>query len=138
MNWVRCKESPADEIIQVTAPSDVYKYLRNTFVHINHEEFWILLLNLSNKITGKYLIIKGGQAGAVADPKIIFKTALGNNAPHSALAHNHPSESLNPSESNNWLTKDAVASGLMLGLQVIDHLIFTDNGYYSYNDEGLM
>lgn len=135
---LRRKDSPADEIIQVTASSDVYKYLGSTFAHLNHEEFWILLLNRSNKIIGKYLISKGGQAGTVADPKIIFKTALENNAAYIVLAHNHPSGNLRPSESDNHLTKDAVASGLMLGLPIADHIIFTDNGYYSYKDEGLI
>lgn len=135
---LRRKENPADEIIQVTASSDVYKYLRNTFAHLNHEEFWILLLNRSNRIIGKYLISKGGQAGTVADPKIIFKTGLENNAAYIIMAHNHPSGNLKPSESDDRLTKDAIASGHMLSLPVVDHLIFTDNGYYSYKDEGFL
>jgi len=129
---LRRKESPVDEIIQVTASSDVYKYLRNTFVHLNHEEFWILLLNRSNRIIGKYLISKGGQAGTVADPKIIFKIGLENNAAYIVMAHNHPSGNLKPSESDDLLTRDAAASGQMLSLPVVDHIIFTDNGYYSY------
>ncbi|GAA3954739.1 DNA repair protein RadC [Pedobacter ginsengiterrae] len=135
---LRRKESPVDEIIQVTASSDVYKYLRNTFVHLNHEEFWILLLNRSNRIIGKYLISKGGQAGTVADPKIIFKIGLENNAAYIVMAHNHPSGNLKPSESDDLLTRDAAASGQMLSLPVVDHIIFTDNGYYSYKDEGLL
>jgi len=110
----------------------VYKYLRNTFVHLNHEEFWILLLNRSNRIIGKYLISKGGQAGTVADPKIIFKIGLENNAAYIVMAHNHPSGNLKPSESDDLLTRDAAASGQMLSLPVVDHIIFTDNGYYSY------
>jgi len=134
---LRRKESPVYEIIQVTASSDVYKYLRNTFVHLNHEEFWILLLNRSNRIIGKYLISKGGQAGTVADPKIIFKIGLENNAAYIVMAHNHPSGNLKPSESDDLLTRDAAASGQMLSLPVVDHIIFTDNGYYSYKDEGL-
>lgn len=129
---LRRKESPVYEIIQVTASSDVYKYLRNTFVHLNHEEFWILLLNRSNRIIGKYLISKGGQAGTVADPKIIFKIGLENNAAYIVMAHNHPSGNLKPSESDDLLTRDAAASGQMLSLPVVDHIIFTDNGYYSY------
>lgn len=135
---LRRKESPVYEIIQVTASSDVYKYLRNTFVHLNHEEFWILLLNRSNRIIGKYLISKGGQAGTVADPKIIFKIGLENNAAYIVMAHNHPSGNLKPSESDDLLTRDAAASGQMLSLPVVDHIIFTDNGYYSYKDEGLL
>ncbi|RYD72925.1 MAG: DNA repair protein RadC [Sphingobacteriales bacterium] len=135
---LRRKENVHDEVIQVTASSDVHKYMQHTFAHLNHEEFWILLLNRSNKIIGKHLISKGGQAGTIADPKIIFKVALENNAANIVLAHNHPSGNLKPSDSDNKLTRDMVASGIMLSLFVVDHLIFTDNGYYSYKDEGLV
>ncbi|MCZ4221994.1 RadC family protein [Pedobacter rhodius] len=135
---LRRNENSDDETIRFTASSDVYKYMHRTFAHLNHEEFWILLLNRSNKIIGKYLISKGGQAGTVADPKIIFKIALENNAANIILAHNHPSGNLKPSESDNKLTRNLAASGIMLNLYVVDHLIFTDSGYYSYKDEGLL
>ncbi|WP_317130085.1 JAB domain-containing protein [Pedobacter kyonggii] len=100
----------------VTTSNDVYKYLHQTFANLNHEEFWILLLNRSNRVIGKFLISKGGQAGTVADPKIIFKTALENNAANIVLAHNHPSGSLKPSESDDNLTRNMVASGNLLSL----------------------
>jgi len=135
---LRRNENAQEETIQVTASSDVYKYMHRTFAHLNHEEFWILLLKRSNKILSKHLISKGGQAGTVADPKIIFKIALEHNAANIILAHNHPSGNLRPSESDNKLTRNLAASGAMLNLYVVDHLIFTDNGYYSYKDEGLL
>ncbi|TCD11202.1 DNA repair protein RadC [Pedobacter frigidisoli] len=135
---LRRKETQEEQLTQIIASSDVHKYLHHTFADLNHEEFWILLLNRSNHIIGKYLISKGGQAGTVADPKIIFKVALENNAANIVLAHNHPSGNLKPSESDNKLTKDLVASGIMLGLYVVDHLIFTNNGYYSYKDEDVI
>lgn len=135
---LRRKETPIDDVIQISTSTDVYKYLIQTFAHLNHEEFWILLLNRSNKIIGKHLISKGGQAGTVADPKIIFKVALEQNAAYIVLAHNHPSGNLKPSDSDNKLTSNMVASGSLLSLPVIDHLIFTDNGYYSYRDEGII
>ena len=135
---LRRNEHANEETIQVTASSDVYKYMHPTFAHLNHEEFWILLLKRSNKIISKHLISKGGQAGTVADPKIIFKIALENNAANIILAHNHPSGNLRPSESDNKLTRNLAASGTMLNLYVVDHLIFTDSGYYSYKDEGLL
>ena len=135
---LRRKEYVEDEVIQVTASSDVYKYMQNTFAHLNHEEFWILLLNRSNHILGKHLISKGGQAATVADPKIIFKVAIEQNAANIVLAHNHPSGSLKPSKHDDQLTKDLVSSGVLLGLFVVDHLIFTDYGYFSYKDVGLL
>ncbi|WP_367268606.1 RadC family protein [uncultured Pedobacter sp.] len=91
---LRRKETVEEVITHVTTSNDVYKYLHQTFANLNHEEFWILLLNRSNRVIGKFLISKGGQAGTVADPKIIFKTALENNAANIVLAHNHPSGNL--------------------------------------------
>lgn len=135
---LRRKETADEVITQVTTSNDVYKYLHQTFANLNHEEFWILLLNRSNGVIGKFLISKGGQAGTVADPKIIFKTALENNAANIVLAHNHPSGSLKPSESDDKLTKNMVTSGNLLGLYVVDHLIFADNRYYSYKDDDLI
>ncbi|TCD29125.1 DNA repair protein RadC [Pedobacter psychrodurus] len=135
---LRRKETAEESITHVTTSNDVYKYLHQTFANLNHEEFWILLLNRSNRVIGKFLISKGGQAGTVADPKIIFKTALENNAANIVLAHNHPSGSLKPSESDDKLTRNMVASGNLLSLYVVDHLIFANNRYYSYRDEDLI
>lgn len=135
---LRRNETAEEAITHVTTSNDVYKYLHQTFANLNHEEFWILLLNRSNRVIGKFLISKGGQAGTVADPKIIFKTALENNAANIVLAHNHPSGSLKPSESDDKLTRNMVASGNLLSLYVVDHLIFANNRYYSYRDEDLI
>jgi len=135
---LRRKETAEESITHVTTSNDVYKYLHQTFVNLNHEEFWILLLNRSNRVIGKFLISKGGQAGTVADPKIIFKTALENNAANIVLAHNHPSGNVKPSESDDKLTRNMVASGNLLSLYVVDHVIFANNRYYSYRDEDLI
>ncbi|ETZ19873.1 hypothetical protein N824_06600 [Pedobacter sp. V48] len=108
------------------------------FADLNHEEFWILILNTANRVIGKQIISKGGLAGTVADPKIIFKTALEHNAAFIILAHNHPSGNLKPSTQDLQLTKKLVEGGKMLDLQVLDHLILTDKGYYSFGDQGLI
>lgn len=135
---LRRGEVSEEKIIQITSSNDVYKYLYQNFAYLNHEEFWILLLNRANHIIGKHLISKGGQAGTIADPKIIFKTALENNAASIILAHNHPSGNLKPSDQDNKLTKNMVASGHLLNLPVSDHVIFANHGHYSYRDEGLI
>ncbi|MCX2574696.1 RadC family protein [Pedobacter sandarakinus] len=132
---LRRKDTPADQQIQISSSNDVYQYLHQTFADLNHEEFWILLLNRANHIIGKHLISKGGQAGTVADAKIIFKVALEKNAANIVLAHNHPSGSLKPSDADNKLTRQMVDAGNMLSLFVVDHLIFGNNSYYSYRDE---
>jgi len=135
---LRRKEADDEPVIQITTAKQAFNYLHQTFEDLHYEEFWILLLNRSNHVIGKFQISKGGQAGTIADPKIIFKIALENNAANIVLAHNHPSSSLKPSDSDNKLTRDLVASGNMLGLFVVDHIIFTRNNYYSYKDEDLI
>ncbi|WP_316803936.1 RadC family protein [Pedobacter nototheniae] len=135
---LRRKETIDDEIVKITSSIDAYRYLESTLTDLSHEEFWVILLNRSNHILGKYLISKGGQAGTVADPKVIFKIALENNAANIVLAHNHPSGNRKPSDNDLKLTKDMVASGRLLSLLVVDHLIFTNSGYYSFKDDHLI
>ncbi|MNI33380.1 hypothetical protein D3C73_873280 [compost metagenome] len=135
---LRRKETDDEQITQITTSNQAYNYLYQTFEGLHYEEFWILLLNRSNHLIGKFQVSKGGQAGTIADPKIIFKIALENNAANIVLAHNHPSGNLKPSDSDDKLTRDLVASGNLLGLFVVDHLIFARNKYYSYKDEDLI
>jgi len=134
----RRKESAATEVISITSSKDAFEVLLPVFADLNHEEFWILILNQANRVIGKQLISKGGLAGTIADPKIIFKTAIEHNAAFIILAHNHPSGNLKPSGQDISITKKLVEGGKMLDLQVLDHLILTDRAYYSFGDEGLI
>lgn len=134
----RRKENGEETLAKVSSSKQVYNYLLPQFADLNHEEFWVLLLNRANVVLSKHLISKGGQAGTVADPKIIFKTALENNAASIVLAHNHPSGNLTPSEADIRLTKRMVEAGIMLELTIADHLIITNFGYFSFLDEGLI
>jgi DNA repair protein RadC len=134
----RRKESAATEVISITSSKDAFEVLLPVFADLNHEEFWILILNQANRVIGKQLISKGGLAGTVADPKIIFKTAIEHNAAFIILAHNHPSGNLRPSGQDINITKKLVEGGKMLDLQVLDHIILTDRAYYSFGDEGLI
>ena len=83
-------------------------------------------------------ICSGGVSGTVADPKIIFKAALDKLASGVLLVHNHPSGNLKPSHQDIQLTKKLVESGRVLEIPVLDHVIFTDESYYSFADEGLI
>ncbi|HEY1024360.1 MAG TPA: DNA repair protein RadC [Sphingobacteriaceae bacterium] len=134
----RRKEAEIPDKIQVGNSIDVYKALLPIFADLPHEEFWILLLNRANRIISKHLISKGGQAGTVADPKIIFNTAIQHQAASIILAHNHPSGNLKPSAADISLTNKLVSAGQLLDINVLDHLIITDKGYYSFADEGMM
>lgn len=134
----RRKETTPIERVQISTSRDVYQALLPQFADLNHEEFWIVLLNRANKITSKHLISKGGQAGTVADPKIIFNTALQNHAAYIMLAHNHPSGNLKPSQADLDLTRKLKAAGQLLDIPILDHLIITDNGFLSFADEGIL
>ena len=105
---------------------------------LKHEEFWVGYLNRRHKIIELKKVSEGGVAGTVADPKIIFKHAVELLASSIILAHNHPSGNLSPSEADKQLTKKLVQGGKMLDILVVDHLIISDQRFYSFADEGLM
>lgn len=134
----RRKETVPASLVQVNTSKDVYQSIEAQFKDLNHEEFWILLLNRANKITSRHLVSKGGQAGTIADPKIIFNIALENHAASLILAHNHPSGNLKPSQADIELTKKLKLAGQFLDIPVLDHLIITDQGFYSFADEGMI
>ena len=129
---------------KITCSRDADKIIHNHVVakdyQLEHREyFFLMLLNRANKVLGLSLISMGGTAGTVADPKIIFQTALKASASSLVLIHNHPSGNLQPSESDIRLTKKLKNAGSFLDLPVIDHLIVTeDSGYFSFADEGLL
>ena len=128
------------EMPVITSSRDCESHFRRVWSDkLSHcEEFLIMLLNRANKILGYSVISVGGTCGTVADPKIIFQTALKANAASIILAHNHPSGQLKPSEADLNLTKKIVSAGKMLDLPVLDHIILTEEGFYSFADEGLM
>ena len=102
------------------------------------EEFKMLLLNRANRVLGIIDISLGGTAGTVADPKVIFAAALKGNANGIILAHNHPSGNLKPSQADIDLTRKLKAGGQILDIGVLDHIILTSEGFFSFTDEGMM
>lgn len=122
----------------IRGSKDAYNLVRRHLIDLNHEEFWTILLGRSNKVLGKELISKGGMTLTIADPKVIFRSALLNNATGIILIHNHPSNNLKPSHQDIDLTKRLASAGRLLEIQVFDHLIIADNGYMSFADEGLL
>jgi DNA repair protein RadC len=134
----RRRETEIRKVTQISCSKDIYLLLSRYFADLNHEEFWIVLLNRANKVLSQHLISKGGQAGTVADPKVIYQAALEHNAASIILAHNHPSGSLKPSQADINLTRKLKEAGQLLDISVLDHLIFTDSSYLSFADEGLL
>lgn len=123
---------------EVKSSRDGYNIMRRHLIDLNHEEFWLLLIGRSSKVLAKELVSKGGLSGTVADPKIIFHMALQHQASAIIMVHNHPSGNLKPSREDLVLTKKIADAGRMLDINVLDHLIITDSGYFSFGDEGLL
>tara|TARA_R110002049_G_scaffold202300_7_gene372828 strand:- start:4389 stop:5087 length:699 start_codon:yes stop_codon:yes gene_type:complete len=134
----RRKESDPIKRVKVTQSSVVFDYMREVMDDLPHEEFWVLLLNRGNQILEKVNISKGGVSQTVVDAKIVFKMAIDKLASSIILCHNHPSGNLKPSEADKQLTKKIKEAGIILDLPILDHLIFADNKYLSFADEGLL
>ena len=105
---------------------------------LNHEQFWIMLLNNANKVIKLEKIGVGGLAGTTADPKKIFKSALENNAASIMLCHNHPSGNLAPSNADKQITNNIIKAGQFLEIKILDHIIIGNDNYFSFADEGLL
>ncbi len=126
------------ERFQIGSSDDAYQYLRSRLEDLNHEEFWVVLLDRSNKIIGHQMISRGGVSGTMVDAKLVFKPAIDRLASHIILSHNHPSGNLRPSLQDISLTKKLIQAGKNLDITVLDHVIITAHGYYSFSDEGRM
>ncbi|GAB3659813.1 JAB domain-containing protein [Echinicola sediminis] len=100
------------------------------------EEFKVILLNRANRVLGIINAFSGGISGTVVDLKVIFGAAMKASASAMILAHNHPSGTMKPSEQDKRLTERMVKAGKLLELPVLDHLIITAEGYYSFADNG--
>ena len=117
---------------------DVALYMQGRLKDQNQELFAVIFLNQSNKVNHFEIISQGGITGTVADPRIILKKALEKNAVSLILCHNHPSGSLKPSNADQELTTKIKEAAKFFDIKVLDHLIVSDEGYYSFADEGLI
>ncbi len=126
--------------LKIATSQDAYKILSANWSDQMEivEEFNILLLNRANKVLGMQNISKGGYSATVVDAKVVFVSALIGKASSIVLSHNHPSGNLRPSKQDEALTKRLVKGAKLLDLKILDHLIITSQGYYSFTDEGLM
>lgn len=134
----RRKETAAAARTTITCSTDIYNYMKPHLLDLPHEEFWVILLNRANVIMKRIPVSIGGVAGTVADPKIIFKHAIEHLASAIVLVHNHPSGNIKPSAADISLTKKVKEAGALFDLPVLDHLIFADQAYYSFADEGIL
>lgn len=100
------------------------------------EDFKVMLLSRANRVLGIVTISSGGTAGTVVDVKLVYAAAIKSNSSSVILAHNHPSGNLLPSEQDKRLTQRIKQAGTILDIPVLDHVIMTAEGYYSFADEG--
>jgi len=134
----RRKATPPAIKPKIRCSQDAWKLLEGSLSDLQHEEFWILLLNRSNQIIDQIRISQGGISGTVTDVRLILNAAVEKLASGIILAHNHPSGNLSPSDADLKITKKIKEAAILLDLSLLDHLILSDQGYLSMADDNLM
>jgi len=122
----------------VSTSRDLANYLQSLFQDHNREIFAVAFLNQANRINHIETVSEGGITGTIADPRIILKKALEENAVSIILCHNHPSGSLKPSRQDEEITKKIKEAAKYFDIKVLDHIIVSDAGYFSFADEGIL
>lgn len=134
----RRKDLQVEKRPKIDSSMKAYQEFKGYFSDLTHEEFFVLYLNRANEVLQVKQLSIGGTAGTYVDPKIIFKNGIDLTASGIILAHNHPSGQLEPSHEDKILTKRIKQFGELIEMQVLDHLIITDNGYFSFSDQELL
>ena len=122
----------------IRSSTDLAQYLRISIKDYNYEVFGVVFLNKANKINHFEIISRGGITGTVADPRIILRKALEEDATSIVLCHNHPSGNLKPSRADEDLTHKIKEAAKYFDIVVMDHIIVSEEGYYSFADEGIL
>ncbi len=122
----------------INSSSKVYEVMNSHLYDLPYEELWLICLSNQKSLIQKSCISKGGLNATIADVRIIFKNALECNSSAIILVHNHPSGTLNPSNEDKNLTEKVKNAGKVMQINLDDHLIFTNSGYYSFADEGIL
>lgn len=123
---------------RVTRSEDIADFLRAMLEHRQKEVFAVVFLNRNNTITHLEIISEGGLTGTVADPRVILKKALEHNATGMILCHNHPSGNRRPSKADEAITQKIKQAASLLDMMVMDHIIVSNEGYFSFADEGML
>ena len=122
----------------IRSSRDIAEYLKISLQDLNYEVFGIVFLNRANKIRHFEIISRGGITGTVADPRIILKKALETEATSIVLTHNHPSGNLRPSRADEEITQKIKHAAEFMDITVLDHIIVSEEGYFSFADEGMI
>ncbi|MCL5129087.1 DNA repair protein RadC [Algibacter sp. L4_22] len=123
---------------KITSSKSVFELMQPIIGELEHEEFWIIYLNNSNKVIHKNQLSKGGITGTLVDVRLVLKSALEVGALGLILSHNHPSGTLKPSEADKNITEKLKIAAQSLDIKVLDHLIITEKAYFSFADENIL
>lgn len=123
---------------QISSSKDAYQILKLHLADLRTEEFWAIFLNQSNKVIHIAQLTQGGINQSIVDIRIVFKTALEHFATGIIISHNHPSGNVKPSAEDISITKKIKEAGNLMNIQLLDHLIITQNSYLSFADEGIL
>lgn len=134
----RRRAEDALEKKKITSSQSVFELMQPVIGDLDHEEFWIIYLNNSNKVLQKNQLSKGGITGTLVDVRLVLKSALEVGATGLILAHNHPSGTLKPSEADKHITLKLKKAAESLDIKVLDHLIITEKAYFSFADKSLL
>lgn len=121
---------------QIKGSDTVYELLRGSMALLNYEEFRVVHLNRANRVIFQETVSRGGTASTLVDVKLVMKSAIDKLSSSLIFVHNHPSGNLTPSPSDDKLTVQLRKAAELLDIRVLDHIIITAQGYYSYNDNG--
>jgi DNA repair protein RadC len=128
----------AVELPQINGSKAIFDMMQPLIGELQHEEFWIVYLNNSNKVLHKEQLSKGGLTGTLVDVRLVFKKGIELFSTAIILCHNHPSGKLQPSQADKSITSKLKLAGDTLDIKVLDHLIITENAYFSFADENIM
>jgi DNA repair protein RadC len=134
----RRQSSDVLENITIKSSREIATYLKTVLQDFQYEVFAVIFLNRANKIKHFEIVSKGGIAGTVADPRIILKKAILEEASSIILSHNHPSGNVKPSKADEDITQKIKQAAALIDIKVLDHIIVSDEGYFSFADEGLL
>lgn len=130
-----CQEDiPQDDPIRTS--NQIYERMRLKIGNLDHEEIWMLLVNRQNRVIREFKLTSGTSVASVFETKNAIKLAILENADGMILCHNHPSGTLRPSQQDDNLTRDLHQACKYMGIRLLDHIIVTTKGFFSYNDSG--
>lgn len=124
-----------DKLATIHHSRDVAAHLQHKLQYEQREFFMLLLLNQANKIIHEAVLSEGGITGTIADPRIVFKLVISHGATGFIICHNHPSGQLKPSKMDDMLTQKIKKGAALFDIKMIDHLIVSTEGYYSYAEQ---